>query len=296
MKQLVLLFIFGGALCSCRSPSGMAPTRHAKKTAKPAPVSSNPEGGFAGSGGGGTQLPGLPPAGSGAAGASPGGGAAAGSVFDFSSAFSGGGGMTSRIVNWRRSGTDAIGEARRAGVPLLVFFSNHATPTSAMLEGMLNSAPEATAVGQHFIPLYVDFGDKDTRDSLYYRALLERYKPRGYPVLLVTLPDGTEVTRQSGYAGESKAEPEWRQRTLQFITAAVAKSDKAAALRRQRLEQEGYRTWTNNQGKPVFAKLEHLDANQATFTGEWGESFRTFTSRLSDADRRAIEQHNPPRG
>jgi len=203
--------------------------------------------------------------------------------------------MTSRIVNWRRSGSDAAAEARQLGIPLLIFFSNHATPTAAMLESMLNAAPEAASIGQHFIPLYIDFGDKDTRDSPYYRAMLDRYKPRGYPVLLVVLPDGSEVTRQSGYAGETKLEPEWRKRTLQVINAAVAQSDKAAAVRRKRLEQEGYRTWTNNQGKPVFAKLELLDANQATFTGEWGVTFRTFTNRLSDSDRAAIEQHNARR-
>lgn len=237
------------------------------------------------------SMPGLPQAQPGESPAAIPGGSPA---FDFSSAFSGGG-MRSRIVNWRRSGSDAAGEARRAGIPLLIFFSNHATPTAAMLETMLNSAPEAAAVGRHFIPLYIDFGDKETRDSPYYRALLGRYRPRGFPVLLVALPDGSEVARQSGYAGEAKMEPEWRKRTLQFIHAAVTESDKAAAGRRRRLEREGYRTWTNNQGKPVFAKLEALDANQATFSSEWGELFRTFTSRLSEQDRLAIELHNPRR-
>lgn len=236
------------------------------------------------------QLPGVPQAKAGA----PSAPVEASPVFDFSSAFSGGR-MTSRIVNWRRSGSDAAAEARRAGTPLLIFLSNHSTPTAAMLETMLNTAPEAATIGRHFIPLYIDFADKDTRDSLYYRALLDRYKPRGYPVLLVALPDGTEVARQNGYAGETRAEPEWRKRTLQFIDAAVAQADKAAAARRKRLEQQGYRTWTNNQGKPVFAKLENLDANQATFASEWGETFRTFTNRLSESDRRAIQERNPRR-
>lgn len=214
-------------------------------------------------------------------------------AFDFSSAFSGGG-MTSRIVNWRRSGSDAASEARGSGMPLLIFLSNHTTPTAAMLETMLNTAPDAAVIGQHFIPLYIDFADKETRDSLYYRALLDRYKPRGYPVLLIALPDGTEVARQNGYAGETRTEPDWRKRTLRFIESAVAQSDKAAAARRKRLEQQGYRTWTNVRGKPVFAKLDSLDANQATFTGEWGETFRTFTSRLSEQDRRELDKHNPP--
>lgn len=296
MKRLMLLFA-GGTFSSCGYLSLLHPRNllHPQKPDSSASsVMINLPGDPSAPGSASLQLPGVPQAKPGASAAVSPEAAAASPVFDFSSAFSGGG-MTSRIVNWRRSGSDAAGEARRTGIPLLIFFSNHATPTAAMLETMLNTAPEAAKVGQHFIPLYIDFAGKETRDSLYYRALLERYKPRGYPVLLVALPDGTEVVRQSGYAGETRMEPEWRKRTLQFITAAATQSDKAAAVRRKRLEQQGYRTWTNNQGKPVFAKLEKLDANQAAFTGEWGETFRTFTSRLSESDRLAIETHNPAR-
>jgi len=292
MKRLMLLLAGGASLLpSC----GYLALLHKPKPDSSAhQVTVTPPGDPSMPGAVSLSLPGLPQAKPGESPAVPPGAVAASPAFDFSSAFSGGG-MKSRIVNWRRSGSDAASEARRAGIPLLILFSNHATPTAAMLETMLNSAPEAAAVGRHFIPLYIDFGDKETRDSPYYRALLDRYKPRGFPVLLAVLPDGAEVARQSGYAGETKMEPEWRKRTLQFINAAVAESDKAAARRRKRLEQQGYRTWTNNQGKPVFAKLETLDANQATFSSEWGEPFRTFTNRLSESDRQAIEQHNPRR-
>lgn len=289
MKALLLLVV-GGALTSC-AYLGWFPKKSASSSA-PQAMLANP-GDPASAAFASLQLPGTSRRGTGTMAAAPASGAPSNPLFDFSTAFSGGG-MTSRIVNWRRSGSEAADEARRAGIPLLVFFSNHATPTAAMLESMLNTAPEAASIGKHYIPLYIDFGDRETRDSLYYRSLLDRYKPRGYPVLLVALPDGTEVLRQSGYAAEPRTEPDWRKRTLQFLdVAAPARADKAAAARRKRLEAQGYRTWTNNEGKPVFAKLELLDANQATFTSEWGWTFRTFTNRLSDSDRQAIESHNP---
>ena len=143
-----------------------------------------------------------------------------------------------------------------------------------MLEAMLNTAPEAAAIGQHFIPLYIDFADKETRDSLYYRALLDRYKPRGYPVLLVALPDGTEVMRQSGYAGETRTEPEWRKRTLQFITAAVAQSDKAAAAPAQ---------------APRTARLPNLDEQpgQARVSPSWRSSMPTRRHSPANGARRS---------
>jgi hypothetical protein len=240
------------------------------------------------------NLPGMSSRGSAAAAGASTAGGISNPMFDFSSAFSGSS-MNSRIVDWRRSGSDAADEARRGGIPMLVFFSNHATPTSALLESMFNTTPDAVSIGKNFIPVYIDYADQDTRDSPYYRSLQNHFKPRGFPVLLVALPDGTEVIRQTGYAAEPKMEAEWRKRTLQFLSAAPEKVEKAAAARRKRLESQGYRTWTNNEGKPVFAKLDQLDANQATFISEWGWSFRTFTNRLSDSDRAAIEAHNPRR-
>lgn len=246
---------------------------------------------------GSLQFPGAstPPA-SGAADAVPGAPATAAAagpapMFDFSSAFSSGG-VPSRAAGWQRSGSEAVTEARRSGRPLLILASHHQTPTAARLEQMLNTAPEARRIGDDFVALYVDYADRDTRESRYYRALQDRYRVRGYPVLIAALPDGTEVLRQSGYAGDPRAEAEWRRRTLQFIAAAAGQAAKAAAARRKRLETQGYRLWTAADGRPVFAKLESLDANQATFTGEWGETFRTFTSRLSEADRRFLPR--PP--
>lgn len=218
--------------------------------------------------------------------------ATAGGVFDFSSAFSQG--MTrGNMVNWRQSGSDAVQEARRFGKPMLILLSEPQVPTCVFLETMMGVNPAAAAAVQpRFVPLRVDVSDKRTMNSDYYRALKARLKPRGYPLLVVTLPDGTEVSRQQGYASESKYETDWQKRTLAWIEASHAQSEKAAAARRKRLESEGYRTWTNAQGLPVFAKLVKLDANQATFVSEWGEPYRTFTNRLSESDRLAIEKAN----
>ena len=56
------------------------------------------------------------------------------------------------------------------------------------------------------------------------------------------------------------------------------------------MESTGYRLWGAPNGEKIFAKLIGVDANQATFTGEWGGEFRTFITRLSEADQEWISK------
>jgi hypothetical protein len=247
-------------------------------------------------------LPGMPPGGAPAAQENT-AGATADPLLDFSSAFSRGP-ARSRTMDWRRSGSEAAVEARRSGRPFLILLTDEHIPAATSLQTMLAAQPDTgTLIETEFVPLLVDFGDKDTRDSLYYRALRDRYKPRGFPVLIAALPDGTEITRQTGYSTDAQTGPEWKRRTLQWVKAAAAQSGKTAAARRKRLEATGYREWSSKSGAPVFAKLVKVDANQAIFISEWGETFRTFVSRLAESEQArlvpgqdAAHQGNPPGG
>ena len=72
-------------------------------------------------------------------------------------------------------------------------------------------------------------------------------------------------------------------------------AEKQAAARRSKLEKaEGYRIWATKDGRPVFARLTALDANMGTFTGEWGDGFKTFLSRLSEEDQAWIAARRQP--
>lgn len=234
-------------------------------------------------------MPGMPPPLPGVA-QSGADGAPVNPLLDFTSAFTGGP-ARSRTLEWRRSASEAASESRNTGRPLLIFLTDVRIPAASSLQSMLATKPETgTLIESLFVPLLVDYGDKDTRDSPYYRSVRDRYKPHGFPVLIAALPDGTEFSRQTGYSVETANTPEWDRRSLQWIKTAATQGAKALAARRKRLEPAGYREWKSKSGEPVFAKLVRVDANQAIFTGEWGGTFRTFVSRLGEAEQERLAQ------
>ncbi|WP_211325645.1 thioredoxin family protein [Roseimicrobium gellanilyticum] len=217
------------------------------------------------------------------------GGGAEGGVFDFSNVVQTQAQNFGR-VGWHSSLTTAAQDARRSGKPLLILFTHQGSSSAQALENTLMLTPEfRTLVSEQFIPLRINYANTDTRQSPYYRDFKARLEAKGYPTVVVTLPDGTEIDRIAGYnekdAGEKSS---YTKAYLQRLENAVKNSGKAAEARRQRLESQRYRTWTSKDGTKVFARLDTLDANMATFTTEWGEPFKTFLTRLSDADQAEI--------
>jgi hypothetical protein len=208
-----------------------------------------------------------------------------GGVFDFSSMVPGHSSGPSQVI-WLRSATQAGSKSRLTGKPLLIYATSNASQPCHDMDGTLVVSPAFRSLAQEsFIPLLVDYSDQDTSRSTLYRELKSRFEVHGYPTLVVTLPDGTEVSRLTGYKKENE------KKYLESLQAAVGKVEKLASERRAKLEKEsGYRMWTNKDGKPVFAKLAGLDANMGTFTGEWGESFKTFLTRLSPEDQAWIAE------
>lgn len=235
-----------------------------------------------------SEVPPVSPGEAGSAGgAIPEGGTAAiveGGMFDFSTVMQSNSRGTSRVA-WKQSAAEAVDQARLMGKPLLVFFTSQNSPAAITMERTMGLAePFRVLTEQQFIPLRIDFSDKDTRDSEFYKAFKERLVPSGYPTMLVVLPDGTEITRLSGY------KTEYQDSYIKRLQLAVDQSKKAVELRRTKMAKEGYRLWTNKKEVEVFARLSSLDANMGTFTGEWGNTFTTFITRLSDKDQAWIEE------
>jgi hypothetical protein len=225
---------------------------------------------------------------SGAGGAAAGGGGMAegGGVFDFSNV------VQTQVqgfgrVSWHSSLTTATQDARRTGKPLLILFTHQGSSSAQALENTLVLTPEfRTLVTEQFIPLRINYGDPDTRQSPYYRDFKAKLEAKGYPTVVITLPDGTEIERIAGYNQKSADESSaYTKAYLKRLEIAVADSKKAVDARRQKMESQRYRMWTSKDGSKVFARLDTLDANMATFTTEWGEPFKTFLSRLSEEDQ-----------
>lgn len=231
--------------------------------------------------------PGSPGEGAPAAGTAPAGGTAAsveGGMFDFSSVMKTNTRGTSRVA-WKQSAAEAVDQSRLTGRPLLVFFtSQHSASAMTMERTMVLTEDFCVLTEKNYIPLRIDFSDVDTQRSEFYQAFKERMEPRGYPTMLVVLPDGTEIMRLSGY------KTEYQGSYLKRLQQAVDQSQKAVEQRRAKMTKEGYRLWTNKKEAEVFARLVKLDANMGTFSGEWGNTFTTFITRLSDKDQAWIEE------
>jgi thioredoxin-related protein len=214
------------------------------------------------------------PAGGGTAPAATGGG-----LFDFSSMVPAQAGASTSTL-WQRSVTLATKHARLTGTPLLIYATHRSSVRSSEMENTLMQAPAfQTLTKEKFVPLLVDYSDQETSRSLMYRELKARFQVRGYPALVVALPDGTEVMQFTGYKADQQG------RYLESLQRACDQADRMTRERREKLEKDGYRLWKNKDGRPVFARLTALDANMGTFTSEWGEDFRTFLTRLSDEDQ-----------
>jgi hypothetical protein len=237
--------------------------------------------GYGGANAAGGRGPGTTPAAGGA-------GTGEGGAFDFSGMINAPSQAMAAIA-WQRSVTASARESRLTGRPLLVYFTHHDSIPSQQMEASLMNNPEfVTLVKESCVPLLVDFSDQDTARSELYRGLKSRLEVSGYPALVLTQPDGTEVTRLTGYKRDSE------RRYLELLRGGIQRAGKLAAERRTRLEKEGYRNWTSKDGNPVFARLVSLDANMGVFTGEWGETFKTFLSRLSEADQAWIAERRRP--
>ncbi|QIF05544.1 thioredoxin family protein [Roseimicrobium sp. ORNL1] len=248
-----------------------------------------PENGLHGLMNNGQALAGASGAGGAGAGAAAGGAAGEGGVFDFSNV------VQTQVqgfgrVGWHSSLTTATQDARRTGKPILILFTHQGSSAAQALENTLVLTPDfRTLVTEQFIPLRINYGDADTRQSPYYRDFKSKLEAKGYPTVVITLPDGTEIERIAGYneksAGEGSA---YTKAYLKRLEIAVADSKKAVDARRQKMESQRYRMWTSKDGSKVFARLDTLDANMATFTTEWGEPFKTFLTRLSEEDQAQI--------
>jgi thioredoxin-related protein len=212
-------------------------------------------------------------------------GATEAGLFDFSSMVSGQSRAPTTSL-WQRSATVATKHARVTGTPLLIYATHRSSIRSQEMESTLMNSPAfQSMIQEKFVPLLVDYSDQETSRSPMYRELKSRFQVRGYPALVVAMPDGTEVAQFTGYKSDQQ------HRYLESLKNASIQAERQINERRAKLEKEGgYRMWKNKDGKPVFARLTELDANMGTFTGEWGESFKTFLTRLSDEDQAWIAE------
>jgi thioredoxin-related protein len=207
---------------------------------------------------------------------------------------------------WEESETVARQTAARDGKPILIWFTDSArSPMCKALGSELFATPEfGKWAGEHLVRLKIDanvsvndpnlsLDEKITRQTEiknYVKRMKKRYRILGHPSVLMLNPSGEVITRYRGYRrGESDFF--WG-----LIKQGVASSEAAYSSWRKGLEKKGYREWEGKRGRKVFAKLVSYSEGTLLLIEPGGDRYRTNESRLSNDDRKWIEEQKAIRG
>jgi thiol:disulfide interchange protein len=111
-------------------------------------------------------------------------------------------------LSWHLPGDEAA-LAERDGKPILYFVTAEWCGPCRALEEKLFSDPEkAERIESWYVPVVVEDQRADRGSNPpEVAALMERFRVRSIPTLIIVLPDGTPVATQAGYRG---ADPTWR--------------------------------------------------------------------------------------
>ena len=132
--------------------------------------------------------------------------------------------------------------------------------------------------------------DDTTAKVLHSRELKKKYKASGYPSLHVLAPSGEVIGRYKSY----------RPGQEDFIWGQL-KQGVSLAKERQKswkasMEKKGYRDWSNDSGKVIFAKLAAYKEGKMILVEPDGQRVRTNEKNLSAGDRVWIQQQKEQRG
>lgn len=216
----------------------------------------------------------------------------------FSSAFE-------RKKNWQQNYGNALRQARRSGMPILIWFHDSKNSPSSIALGkevLSKSEFENWAKG-NLVRLRYDRNDKlsasgrdyntnegnaarKMRQETYIRQAFEHFGVKGTPALVILSPDGQRITTIKGYkAGRAD-------NTLREIKHDVLVASKQFDDLKARLSQKGYRTWFGTNGMQVFALLVRFDKKKGTL---WLKEFdgtitKTNIKNLSPDDQLFINE------
>ena len=207
---------------------------------------------------------------------------------------------------WEESETIARQTAAREGKPILMWFTDSArSPMCKILSAELFSNPKFESwAADNIVRLRVDsnvsaddpdlsLDEKITRESemkAYVGRLKKRYRVLGHPSVLILNPSGEVIERLRGYK-RGDADYFWgliKQNTI----AAKISSEKW----RKELEAKGYRDWSGQSGRKVFAKLRYYSKGTLILIEPGGERFRTHENNLSKEDRKWLDDQKALRG
>jgi len=199
---------------------------------------------------------------------------------------------------WGESETEAIREAKRTGKPLLIWFTDSLrSTTSNSLSANLFARRDFEAwAAENTVRLVVDQAvkgtniDDTTAKVIHSRNLKKKYNASGYPSLHLLAPSGEVIARYKNYR-PGHEDFLWGQ-----LKQGVSLAKERQKEWKSSLEKKGYRDWSNDHGKVIFAKLAAYKDGQMILVEPDGQRVRTHEKNLSAGDRVWIQQQKAQRG
>lgn len=200
-------------------------------------------------------------------------------------------------ARWVRSPYEAMRMARKEQKAVLVFFAqllNGAGP-SAQLNDDLLALPEFNEFAASRLvctklqyPTSMKAQGNITQERLNVLSLVQqKYKVRGFPVLLLLDENGRELERISGYSRVKSLSDGVTYSTGHSLLDRLKEAEKRCSERRQfkqekqeRLATQGYRSWVSTHGSSLMAKLVRAEPNEITLMDENGSWRAVHPSQL----------------
>jgi len=198
---------------------------------------------------------------------------------------------------WRESETDALRESKKTGKPLLIWFTDsvRSSECKSLGSGLFSNPDFEEWAAANTVRLVVDQSVKgkdiedDARKKIHVRALKKKYRARGFPTLLVLTPAGEIIGRYKGYR-KGREDFVWGQ-----LKQGVGLANEKHKAWKASLERKGYRDWSDDQGRVIFAKLAAYRDGELVLVEPDGQRARTHERKLSAGDRVWIQRQKEAR-
>lgn len=195
--------------------------------------------------------------------------------------------MPKDVDSWHVSYIKAMSEARQAGKPVLMWFtdSKRNVATKALQNEVFNHNKFKDWAEENVVLLRVDSfimeedSDLKERKREYVRDLKKRYKILGAPVVVILSPRGTSFGKYTGYKSGSG----------EFYFGRLRSGYRNAVEDygrwQEEYERKGYRVWHDVRGRKVFAKPRALKNGEIYLITPDGKKSKTSLSKLSAEDQ-----------
>ncbi len=196
---------------------------------------------------------------------------------------------------WIQSYAQALREAQRTEKPILIWFhhSKGSPPSRKLSEELFHTTAFEEWAKENVIRVCYDQAEdfenepnaaKRKKMKEYVAAAPAHFGVRGSPVVLILSPSGDKANTLRGYyTGQASL-------YMDRIKNAIKIAEQQYAGYKKSMEAKGYRTWTGQNGRTLFAKLSrYVEDKGIVWLKECdGHQTKTPLSRLSQEDQNRI--------